>query len=93
LSDVARESIDDPVNELLLSIASLWEATIKIAIGKLRVPGDSIEFLLDRLAPAGVRILPIASAHLMGLQALPRLHRDRSTESSSLNRKLNRCLS
>jgi PIN domain nuclease of toxin-antitoxin system len=40
------------------------------------VPGDSVEFLLGRLAPSNVRVLAISAAHLVQLQTLPSLHRD-----------------
>jgi len=76
LSANARQSVADPSNDLFISIASLWEATIKITIGKMRVPGDSINYLLSRAAQTGVTTLPILSTHLQQLQGLPMLHRD-----------------
>jgi len=76
LSATARQNISDPSNDLFISIASLWEATVKITIGKMRVPGDSIDYLLHRATQTGVTTLPILSMHLQQLQKLPMLHRD-----------------
>jgi PIN domain nuclease of toxin-antitoxin system len=76
LSATARQNISDPSNDLFVSIASLWEATVKITIGKMRVPGDSIDYLLPRATQTGVTTLPILSMHLQQLQKLPMLHRD-----------------
>ena len=33
-----REAIRDPANEVYLSVASVWEAVIKYALGKLPLP-------------------------------------------------------
>jgi PIN domain nuclease of toxin-antitoxin system len=76
LSPVARQHIADPSNDLFISIASLWEATIKIATGKMRVPGDTVDYLLNRTVETGTNILPILPKHLQHLQGLPMLHRD-----------------
>jgi len=76
LSPTASQVIADPSNQLHLSIASLWEATIKLASGKLKVPGQSVEFLVQQLGPAGVAIIPITPDHLRVLESLPRLHGD-----------------
>jgi PIN domain nuclease of toxin-antitoxin system len=76
LSATARRHIADPSNDLFISIASLWEATVKITIGKMRVPGDSVDYLLGRATQSGVTILPILPGHLQQLQRLPMLHRD-----------------
>jgi PIN domain nuclease of toxin-antitoxin system len=72
LGQRARTAINDTTNEILLSIASLWELTIKRSNGKL-------EFAADLEAAAveeGFRILPITYKHLGVLETLPRLHRD-----------------
>ncbi len=68
----ARAAIQDATNEVLLSIASLWEATIKRANGKLDFPIDFETAISDE----GFRILPITYQHLDTLKTLPRLHRD-----------------
>jgi len=76
LSPTAVAALDDSTNELHLSMASLWEATIKIASGKMRVPGQSVDYLLQKIEETGVKLVPILPLHLQQLQVLPRLHGD-----------------
>ena len=57
---------------VFVSIASLWEITIKVALDKLEAP----EELNDQIENAGYRILPIELRHLDRLRALPLHHRD-----------------
>lgn len=71
-----RDAINDPKNTLYLSIASIWEAAIKISIGKLSVPGGTVDSLLAFAEETGTILLPIQPAHLRLLQALPQFHRD-----------------
>ena len=72
LSAAARDAIIDPANELLISIAALWELTIKISSGKLVLSAD----LETTVREEGVLVLPVDFAHLARLGTLPRLHRD-----------------
>jgi len=76
LSPTAVAALDDSTNELHLSMASLWEATIKIASGKMRVPGQSVDYLLQKIDETGVKLVSILPHHLQQLQVLPRLHGD-----------------
>ena len=76
LSPTAVAALDDSTNELHLSMASLWEATIKIASGKMRVPGQSVDYLLQKIEETGVKLVPILPSHIQQLQSLPRLHGD-----------------
>jgi PIN domain nuclease of toxin-antitoxin system len=71
-----RRAILDPGNELLLSVASVWEMAIKVGLGKLRL-GAPIPRLIDGArATLGIAILPIDLAHVMRVQDLPFHHRD-----------------
>lgn len=72
ISERARRELADPRNEIFVSIASLWELTIKTALGKLSLPGTAEE-VASRL---GAVDLPIRHAHLARLRELPHLHRD-----------------
>lgn len=72
LSRVARDTIADPANEVLISIAALWELTIKESSGKLTLPAD----LETIVAEEGFAVLSIAFFHLRRFGTLPRLHRD-----------------
>lgn len=72
LGVIAKASIADTENDVVLSVASVWEASIKAAQGKLRAP----DTLWDELERSGVRIVPIEKADAVGAAALPMHHRD-----------------
>jgi PIN domain nuclease of toxin-antitoxin system len=72
LGSAARAGIADPENDILVSIASIWELTIKRALRKLAFPADPEAVFRDQ----GFAVLPISFAHLRQLEALPPLHRD-----------------
>ena len=55
-----------------VSIASAWEAAIKVSIGKLRLDSG----FEDGVSESGFRPLPIEFRHIDHLAALPFLHRD-----------------
>ena len=55
------------------SAASLWEISIKAALGKLTV--DQAD-LTDKLAQAGLHPLPVTSDHAAAVRRLPDIHRD-----------------
>ncbi len=59
LSAVVREALANPENELLFSVASLWEATIKSAKGKLTPPEQSVQGLINRLDQFQISVLSI----------------------------------
>jgi PIN domain nuclease of toxin-antitoxin system len=72
LSPVARAAIAEPANEPLVSTASLWEIAIKRSLGKLTVPED----LPDDIVDAGFGWLPVDSAHAWAVRGLELHHRD-----------------
>lgn len=72
LSAAARAAVADPASEVLISIAGLWELTLKQAAGKLSFAPDLETMLVDE----GFSVLSISFAHLRELASLPRLHRD-----------------
>jgi PIN domain nuclease of toxin-antitoxin system len=72
LSGRARAAVADRANEVVVSIASLWEIVIKRALGKLEFPEDPG----TTLAEEGFGLLPVGLAHLRALEGLPALHRD-----------------
>jgi PIN domain nuclease of toxin-antitoxin system len=67
----ARRAIRE-ADEVFVSAASEWEVTIKVAIGKLVVPGP----LLDVVTASGFSPLPIDFAHAAAVGSLPPLHAD-----------------
>ena len=72
----ARQFFVTPGSELIVSMVSLWEITIKMAQGKLAPMGASIEDVVDALHTRAIQILPIRTAHLVRLESLPLHHRD-----------------
>ena len=73
LSQEAKIAISD--NPRCVSIASLWEMSIKQAIGKLKVPQSIIE-IADICKKAKIDILPISPEHCQRIQSLPDFHSD-----------------
>jgi PIN domain nuclease of toxin-antitoxin system len=77
LSDRVKLIIVNESNELFISIASLWEMTIKSSLGKLDLSLPLSELFAQKLIPSDIQILPIQLQHLAILQELPFHHRDR----------------
>jgi PIN domain nuclease of toxin-antitoxin system len=71
-----RDAIRDPANEAYLSVASVWEAVIKYALGKLPLPEAPAEYLPRQRAAHRIATLPIEEEALAHLAVLPALHRD-----------------
>ena len=76
LSDVARQIIEEQQNEKLLSIASIWEVTIKVSTGKLKLDTDVVTFFDEECRRNGITVLPVEIRHLAPLEAMPFHHRD-----------------
>jgi PIN domain nuclease of toxin-antitoxin system len=68
--------IEDPENDVYVSMASIWEATIKIGLGKLRVPGQTIDYLIGHIEARNLTVLAVTLAHMRALERLPHIHRD-----------------
>ena len=76
LSQVARESLESPKNELWISEATFWELAIKVSIKKLDLLGG-LESLREEWINDGVaRPLPIDWSHIRRTIDLPFHHRD-----------------
>ena len=76
LSDRAQSFILDETNELFVSIASIWEMTIKSSLGKLNLSIPLSDLIAQKLIPSDIQLLPIQLEHLTVLQTLPFYHRD-----------------
>ena len=75
LSFTARKLMDDKTNSLVISIASLWEISIKSALGKLTIEG-TYELVMEDVIENDIEILPINFAHTVVQNKLPLHHRD-----------------
>ena len=72
LSVEAHDAISRPSSIVCVSAASAWEIGIKVALGKLRVPGDlGAQLQSERFTQVPVRI-----AHGLEVARLPELHGD-----------------
>jgi PIN domain nuclease of toxin-antitoxin system len=79
------ESLSDPAAAIIegerasegivVSIASLWEFTVKHSLGKLQFEGG-VASLRSMIDANGWDVLPVAQRHLEALSGLPYLHRD-----------------
>lgn len=76
LNEVAIAHIADETNELWLSVASIWEMGIKVAIGKLLLPEPIDSYISSRMGQLGARSLGITASHALRVAALPLHHRD-----------------
>lgn len=76
LSETARNLIEDQENQTLLSIASLWEISIKVSIGKLDVGMVIAELLSREVYGNGFEVLAIQANHLDELTKLAFHHKD-----------------
>ena len=70
-----RETIRNPTNECLVSMASLWEIVIKISLGKLRIDATTDD-LFTFLAQNQIWVMPIELTHLLELERLPQHYKD-----------------
>lgn len=75
LSRTAKTLIADGNNEIFISIAALWEISIKNALGKLTIRG-SYESVIDDVTDNSIQILPVNFAHTVEQNKLPFHHRD-----------------
>jgi PIN domain nuclease of toxin-antitoxin system len=72
LSKQARRKII-AADEVYVSAASIWETSIKAALGKISV---DLEDLVDAIGQSGFVELPILARHAVQVAALPPHHRD-----------------
>ena len=75
LSPSVRETLEDPANTVLFSAASVWETSIKAALGRTDFrfsPQEIFKAAID----AGFTELPVRSTAAMRVADLPHHHRD-----------------
>ncbi|WP_437310938.1 type II toxin-antitoxin system VapC family toxin [Sorangium sp. So ce388] len=76
LSPRAKSFLEEPTNELVLSVASPWEIAIKVSLGKLSIPGDVETFIKHHMAMNDIELLDIRLRHVARVSDLPFHHRD-----------------
>lgn len=76
LSGHARQVLSTGGNQVLLSVASVWEIAIKVAIGRLPLTLPLDAFIPDQLLLNRIELLPISLEHALQVAHLPPHHRD-----------------
>lgn len=75
LGTTASTAIKDVNNHIHVSTVSLWELSIKVSLGKLKLP-DTIKNIAKELRESGVTFIPVSEEHAMATESLPWHHRD-----------------
>jgi len=76
LSIDAQRFIADLDNQLVLSLASLWEIAIKISIGKLELLQPFDQLIPQQIKENDIHVMLIELSHLTKILGLPFHHRD-----------------
>jgi PIN domain nuclease of toxin-antitoxin system len=66
----------DSDNELILSVASLWEMQIKSQLGKLKLSMPLPRLVESQQQANALQLLPVQASHVYELSSLPLLHKD-----------------
>jgi PIN domain nuclease of toxin-antitoxin system len=75
LSPVARDLLEDPHNDPMFSVVSLWEISIKLSLGRTDFNVDP-RLLRRGLRDNGWQELPITGTHAIAIDRLSPLHKD-----------------
>ena len=76
LSPTAANLFVDPTHEMLLSVVSVWEISVKHSLGKLALPTPLDRFISTQRELHGISALPLDERAVFHLHKLPSLHRD-----------------
>ena len=76
LSAAAKLAIESPAHNRFISIASIWELSLKLSLGKLRLSQPFNEFVAEQMLATQAQLLPIEVNHCLEVISLPMHHRD-----------------
>jgi PIN domain nuclease of toxin-antitoxin system len=76
LSATALAAIQDPNNQIFVSLVSAWEMSIKSGKGKLSLTQPIEPFVEDQAQHNRFEILPITLSHIAAVERLPQHHGD-----------------
>ncbi|NKQ37122.1 MAG: type II toxin-antitoxin system VapC family toxin [Chloroflexi bacterium] len=76
LSERVLELCQDPENDLILSVVTVWEMQIKSQLGKLKFDFPLDELVENQQRINGIQILPVKLGHVLKLNELPLHHKD-----------------
>jgi len=76
LSKAATIAIQNLANDLWISSASIWEISIKVGIGKMKLTAPYKVWITRALQALDIQIVPIAIDYCEKQATLPMIHRD-----------------
>jgi PIN domain nuclease of toxin-antitoxin system len=76
LSARARAVLSDGSTRPYWSVASTWELSIKVGLGRLRLPEPVLDYVLTRTARHGIDSLAVEHSHAARVAELPQHHDD-----------------
>ena len=76
LSNSATIALDKPSNDRALSLASVWEITLKYHSGKLPLPQQPDRWVEEQLRLQDIDVLPLQRTTLYRAGTLPAIHKD-----------------
>lgn len=76
LSAKARSMMEDEDNDCSVSMASFWEISIKMSLGKLKINDLTLTEFINEVVENGFPILDIRRDHILENEKLPFFHRD-----------------
>ncbi|MCC8109849.1 MAG: type II toxin-antitoxin system VapC family toxin [Planctomycetes bacterium] len=75
LGKKAGKAIENRTNQLFISAVTVWEMSIKVGLGKLKLDRPVLD-IISIYKVKGVSVLPITETHAVRVGTLPSIHRD-----------------
>ncbi len=76
LSQKVKNIYLNNANQIFLSVASLWEMSIKISLQKLSLSEELEKFVENHVIGNNIQLLSITAEHVYTIESLPFHHRD-----------------
>lgn len=76
LSDKVKRLIEDTNNRLFVSVATLWEISIKYSLDKIILPDKPDIYFQNVIYEDDLNVLPVSPVHALRVYTIPQLHRD-----------------
>jgi PIN domain nuclease of toxin-antitoxin system len=66
----------DPSNQIVVSVATVWEMQIKVMLGKLTLRKPLRHLFTDQAQQNGMEVLQVNLEHVLRLDSVPPIHKD-----------------
>lgn len=76
LSKKAVEAFRNPSNDVFLSAVSVWEISLKYALGQIEFPSPVSDFIPKARKEHGIHFMPLEEIVVLLLPDLPIIHKD-----------------